>query len=145
MDPFAKKMVAGALVFGSVMVLMAAALSVFYIHFYPRCLEQVMAQAASPDQQWIAAAMERRCGTESPFLLHLNLRRAGQPISLGYFSGSASDGEVLVVEEETAGVVPELEWTSPRELTIRCSRCSSSFAQKMEERLGPILIRYKTK
>jgi hypothetical protein len=145
MDPFAKKMVSGALVFGSAMLLMAAALSVFYFHLYPRCSEQVMAEAASPDQQWIAAVMERRCGPESPFLLHVNLRPAGQPISLAYFSGLASDGEVLVVEEETAGIVPELEWNSSHELTIRCPRCSSSFAQKMDERLGAILIRYQAK
>jgi hypothetical protein len=145
MDPFAKKMVSGALVFGSGMVLMAAVLSVVYFHLNPRCSEQVMAEAASPDQQWIAAVLERRCGPESPFLLHVNLRPAQQPISLGYFSGLASDGEVLVVEEETAGVGPELEWNSSRELTIRCPRCSSSFAQKMDERLGPILMRYQTK
>jgi hypothetical protein len=145
MDPFAKKMVSGALVFGSVMVLMAAALSVVYFHLYPRCSEQVMAEATSTDQQWIAAILERRCGPESPFLLHVNLRRTGQPISLGYFSGLASDGEVLIVEEETTGIVPELEWNSPRELTIRCPRCSSSFAQKMDEHLGPIIIRYQTK
>ena len=145
MDPFAKKIVFGALIFGSVMVLMAAALSVFYFHFYPRCLEQVMAQATSPDQQWIAAVMERRCGPESPFLLHVNLRQAGQPISLGYFSGKAGDGEVLVVEEETAGTIPELQWDSAHQLTVRCPRCSSSFAQKMDERWGPILVRYQTK
>jgi hypothetical protein len=145
MDPFAKKMVSGALIFGSVMVLMAAALSVVYFHLYPRCSEQVLAQAPSPDQQWIAAVMERRCGPESPFLLHLNLRRAGQPISLGYFSGVASDGEVLVVEEEALGAIPALEWNSAHELTVRCPRCSSSFAQKMDGRLGPILVRYQTK
>jgi|SRR5215471_19152073 len=145
MDPFAKKIVFGSLIFGSAMVLMAAALSVVYFHLYPRCSEQVMAEAPSPDQQWIATVLERRCGPESPFLLHVNLRRAGQPISLGYFSGLASDGQVLVVEEETTGIVPDLEWNSSRELTIRCSRCSSSFAQKMDQRLGPILIRYQTK
>jgi len=144
-DPFAKKIVFGALIFGSVMVLMAAALSVVYFHLYPRCLEQVLAQASSPDQQWIAAAMERRCGPESPFLLHVNLRQAGQPISLGYFSGLARDGEVLVVEEETAGTIPELQWDSAHELTVRCPRCSSSFAQKMDERWGPIVVRYQTK
>jgi len=145
MDPFARKMISGALVFGAVMVLMAAVLSVVYFHLYPRCSEQVMAEDTSPDGQWIAAVMERRCGPESPFLLHVNLRQAGQPISLGYFSGLATDGEVLVVEEETAGAIPELEWKSAHELTIRCPRCSSSFAQKMDERRGPILIRYQTK
>jgi hypothetical protein len=145
MDPFAKKMVSGALVFGSVMVLMAAALSVVYFHLYPRCWEQVMAQAASPDQQWMATVLERRCGAESAFLLHVNLRKAGQPVYFGYFSGRATEGEVLVVEEEAAGTIPELEWTSPRELTVRCSRCSSAYPQKMDGHWGPVLIRYQTK
>jgi hypothetical protein len=145
MDPFAKKMVSGALVFGSVMVLMAAALSVVYFHLNPRCSEQVTAEAPSPDQQWIATVMERRCGAEAAFLLHVNLRRAGQPISLGYFSGLAGEGEVLVVEEETSNTIPELEWTSSRDLIIRCPRCSSSFTQRMDAQWGPVRVRYQTK
>lgn len=143
MDAFARKMVSGALVFGAVMVLMAAVLSVVYFHLYPRCSEQVLAQAPSPDHQWIATAMERRCGPESPFLLHVNLRPAAQPISLGYFSGQAEDGQVLLVEEETAATIPEMEWTSPTQLTIRCPRCSSSYARKMDARWGTVVLTYE--
>ncbi len=145
MDPFAKKMIYGALVFGSVMVLMAAAVSVMYFHLYPRCAEQVLSSAVSPNKQWIASVMERRCGEESPFFLHVNLRNGGQSILLGYFSGRATGGEIFVVEGDASGPVPEVEWTSPNQLTIRCSRCSSAFAQKLDEHWGPVLVRYETK
>ena len=74
MDPFARKMIVGALAFGSAMLLMAAALAVVYFHMHPQCSEQVLAEAISPDKRWIAAALERRCGDNAPFLLHVNLR-----------------------------------------------------------------------
>jgi hypothetical protein len=146
MDPFAKKMIYGALVFGSVMALMAAAVSVVYFHLYPKCAEQVLSQATSPDKKWIAAVLERRCGEESPFLLHVNLRGAEQySVQLGYFSGRATDGEIFVVEGDAAGPLPVLEWTSPSQLTIRCAHCSSAFARKLDERWGTVLVRYETK
>lgn len=135
-------MILGALVFGSVMLLMAGALSVVYFHMHPQCSEQVLAEATSPDQRWIAAAMERRCGDNSPFLLHVNLRPAGQPIRLGYFSGHASEGEILLLEEETAAEIPDMDWSSSDQLHIRCPRCSAAFARAINERWQSIHIRY---
>src|SRR5260370_7315734 len=85
MDPFAKKMVLGALAFGSAMLLMAAALSVVYFHLHPRCSEQALAEAISPDKQWVAPAMERRCGDTPPFLLPSNLPSTPHPLHLSYF------------------------------------------------------------
>lgn len=143
MDPFARKMIVGALAFGSAMLLMAAALSVVYFHMHPACSEQVLAEAISPDKRWIVAALERRCGDNAPFLLHVNLRPAGQPIGLGYFSGRATKGEVFRVEEDTPADVPALEWSSPDQLDIRCQRCSSTSAKTMNQRWQSVHIRYK--
>lgn len=152
MDPFARKMICGGLAFGSAMLLMAGVLSMIYFHNRPQCSEAVLSEAASevvlsekasPDQRWMAAVMERRCGEESPFFVHVNLRRAAEPIRLNYFSGRAGEGEVFVVEEEAPGVAPTLHWNSPSQLTIECSRCRAAAAQKREERLGAITIRYQ--
>src|SRR5215813_13301332 len=142
MDPFARKMIVGALAFGSAMLLMAAALAVVYFHMHPQCSEQVLAEAISPDKRWIAAALERRCGDNAPFLLHVNLRAAEQPIRLSYFSGHASDGEIFLVEEDTPADAPVLEWSSADQLDIRCPRCSSALARVMNERWQSVHIRY---
>src|SRR5215471_21028511 len=110
MDPFARKMILGSLAFGSAMALMAGALWVVYVHAHPRCLDRVLAQAESPDGNWTAALLERRCGEEAPFFLHVNLRPANQALRFGFFSGRAEEGEVFDVEEETQRVRPALEW-----------------------------------
>lgn len=143
MDPFARKMVLGAVAFGSVMVLMAGVLSVVYFHLHPQCNEQVLTQSLSPDKKWAATAMERRCGENGPFLLHVNLRAAEDPVRLDFFSGHASEGEVLLMEEETAAEVPELDWRSADQLIIRCSRCSSSFARTLNGHWQSVDIRYE--
>src|SRR5260370_31780538 len=134
MDPFAKKMVLGALAFGSAMLLMAAALSVVYFHLHPRCSEQALAEAISPDKQWVAAAMERRCGDNAPLLLHGNLRPAAQPIRPGYFSGHASEGEIFLVEETTPAETPTLQLSSSDQLIARCPHCRSQLAHLLNHR-----------
>jgi hypothetical protein len=148
MDPFARKMIFGAIAFGSSMLLMAGGLSVVYFHMHPRCSEQVLSESISPDKQWIGAVMERRCGEESPFLIHVNLRPAQQAIRLGYFSGQASEGEIFVTEEVfVAGealpsAIPKLEWSSADQLNIKCSHCNSAFARAQSERWQSVRIRY---
>lgn len=144
MDPFARKMIFGALGFGSAMLLMAGALAVVYFHLRPQCSEQVLAEAISPDNKWIAAAMERRCGDDKPFLLHVNLRPAQQPVRLGYFSGRATEGEIFLAEEDTLAETPDLEWNSPEQLHVRCGRCSSASAQALQESWQTLHIRYDT-
>jgi hypothetical protein len=142
-DPFARKMIFGSLAFGSAMLLMAGALSVVYFHNRPRCSEQVLTEVTSPSGQWAAAVMERRCGDDSPFFVHVNLRPATEPLRLGYFSGRADDGEVFVVEEDTQGMAPVLVWSSPSQLTIQCPRCAAAQVEKREERVGGISIQYQ--
>jgi hypothetical protein len=143
MDPFARKMILGMLAFGSAMLLFAGALSVVYFHHRPRCGEQVLSQAASPDERWTAVVMQRRCGDESPFFIHVNLLPAAESLRLGYFSGRADEGEVFLAEQESPDAAPELEWSSPTQLTIRCSRCRAALVQKRDEHRGPVQVGYQ--
>jgi hypothetical protein len=143
MDPFARKMLVSAVAFGSAMLLMAGALSIVYFHAHPRCTEQVLGEFTSPDRQWIAAVMQRRCGDESPFFLHINLRPATQSLRLGFFSGRASDGEVFLDEQEDAMAVPSLHWDSAAQLTVECSGCGKTQPQIRLETWGPVTVRYR--
>jgi hypothetical protein len=143
MDPFARKMILGSITFGIIMACMAAALSVVYFHARPQCSEQVLAEAPGPNGQWTAAAFQRRCGQDSPFLVHVNVRPAPAPIRLGFFSGRATEGEVFVAEQEAPEVVPDLEWTGPAALTIRCRDCRASEVQKRDDHIGAITIHYE--
>lgn len=138
-------MIFGALGFASAMLLLAGVVSAVYLHLHPQCSEQVLAEAISPDKKWIAAAMERRCGDEAPFLLHINLRPVQQPIRLGYFSGNASEGEIFLAEEDTPAETPDLEWNSSDQLHIRCTHCSPALARAMNERWQSLRIRYETR
>lgn len=143
MDPFARKMIFGSVAFGSAMLLFAAAMSVVYFHNRPRCSEQILTEVTSPGGQWTAAVMERRCGEDSPFFIHVNLRLATEPLRFGYFSGRASGGEVFVVEEDTQGMAPALAWSSGDQLTVQCPRCRPGLVERREERLGAISIQYQ--
>jgi hypothetical protein len=86
--------------------------------------------------------MERRCGDESPFFIHVNLRPPKEPIELGFFSGRAEQGEVFVAEEQAQGVEPVLTWSSPNQLTIQCPQCGAARVKKREEHLGAVNIQY---
>jgi hypothetical protein len=143
MDSFARKMLFGAFGFAGVMLLMAGMLSVVYFHAHPRCNEQVFSSLRSPDQRWEAVVMQRRCGDEEPFLVHVNLRPGGGPLRLGYFSGKADEGEVFLTEQDDMDVVPELRWDSPEQLTIVCPGCRRSLVQTREHRWGAITMRYE--
>jgi hypothetical protein len=142
MDPFARKMIVGSLAFGTAMLLMASVLSTIYFHNRPRCDETALSETTSPDGQWSAAVMERRCGDDSPFFIHVNLRPSTEPIRLGYFSGRADVGDVFVAEEQTQGIEPVLTWSSPNQLTIHCPHCGAAQVKKREERLGAVSIHY---
>ena len=142
-------MLLGAVAFASVMLLLAGAWSVVYFHLHPRCSEQVLTEAASPDQRWKAAVLERRCGEDAPFLVHVNLRPASDPIRLGYFSGHADEGEIFVTEEvfqdgvQSANATPSLEWSAPDHLIVQCSRCGAAFAQKRNQHFQNVLVEYR--
>jgi hypothetical protein len=143
MDPFARKMVYGSFLYGGMMLVMFAVLTVVYLHTRPRCSDRVVAEATDSEKRWTAAILERRCGAESPFFTHVNLRPEGKDLELGFFSGSAIEGEVFVIEQDAAGTGITLNWTSPTTLSIHCPRCSAALVRKHDERWGSVVINYQ--
>ena len=142
MDPFARKMVLGSFVYGGMLLLMFAVLTVVYLHTRPRCSDRVVAESTDPGKHWTATVMERRCGNEAPFFTHVNLRPAGTDLKTGFFSGSATEGEVFVAEQDAAGAGITLHWGSPMALSITCPRCSPSLLRKHDEHWGSVTIHY---
>ena len=142
MDPFARKMVLGSFVYGGMILLMFAVLTVVYLHTRPRCTDRVVAESTDPGKHWTATVMERRCGNEAPFFTHVNLRPAGTDLTAGFFSGLATEGEVFLVEQDAASTVITLDWTSPTALSIHCPRCSPGLVRKRDERWGSIVVEY---
>ena len=116
MDPFARKMVYGSFVYGGMLLVMFAVLTVVYLHTRPRCSDRVVAESTDQSGQWTATLMERRCGAEAPFFTHVNLRPASKDLTTGFFSGSATEGEVFVLEQDAAGAGITVHWTSPAKL-----------------------------
>jgi len=142
MDPFARKMWQGAFVYGGIMLVMFAVLTVVYLHTRPRCSDRLVAESSNQNRQWTAAVMERRCGAEAPFITHVNLRAATNDLNRGFFSGSATQGEVFEVELDAVGAGLTLDWTSPTALSISCPHCSRSLIRKHDERWDNITIHY---
>ncbi len=142
MDPFARKMIYGSFVYGGMMLVMFAVLTVVYLHTRPRCSDRVVAEATDQARHWTATVMERRCGTDAPFFTHVNLRPAGKDLDTGFFSGSAAEGEVFLIEQDAAGTGITLHWTSPMALNIACPRCSPALVRKHDERWGNVVIEY---
>jgi len=142
MDPFARKMIYGSFVYGSMMLVMFAVLTVVYLHTRPRCSDRVVVESTDLSAQWAATVMERRCGVEAPFLTHVNLRPAGKDLNTGFFSGLASEGEFFLIEQDAAGAGITLQWTSPTRLSIRCPHCNAAFLRKRDERWGNVVIEY---
>jgi hypothetical protein len=142
-DPFARKMIFGSFVYGGVMLVMFAVLTVVYLHTRPRCSDRVMAESASPDKQWIATIMERRCGEDTPFFVHVNLRPAAKDLHYGFFSGVAGEGEIFLAEQDVASAGLTFQWTAPNRLSIQCPRCNASLERKREDRWGSVVINYQ--
>ncbi|HEY2497197.1 MAG TPA: hypothetical protein VGK24_09015 [Candidatus Angelobacter sp.] len=142
MDPFARKMVHGSFVFGGVLLIMFAVLSVVYLHTRPRCSDRVVAQSTAPDNAFTATVMERRCGEDKPFFTHVNLRPAAQDLNVGFFSGSSTEGEVLLIEQDAASAGIRLNWSAPSTLNIQCAGCNAALVRKREEHWGNVSINY---
>jgi hypothetical protein len=143
MDPFARKMLFGSFGFAGMMLLMAGVLSVVYFHTHPRCSDQVLSDLRSPDQGWTAAIMQRRCGDDQPFFIHVNLRPAGAPLIRGYFSGQAAEGEIFLSEQDNLDIVPTLRWDSASQLTVVCPDCRAAQIQKRHSSWGAVTVRYE--
>jgi hypothetical protein len=141
-DPFARKMIYGSLVYGGMMLVMFAVLTVVYLHTRPRCSDRVVGETSSPDGKWMATMMERRCGEEAPFFTHVNLRPAGEALQRGFFSGSATESQVFLIEQDAAGADVTLEWSTPDTLTVRCSHCRANLVQKRDERWNGVTLKF---
>jgi len=142
MDPFARKMVYGSFLYGGMMLVMFGVLTVVYLHTRPRCSDRIVAESTDSARQWTATVMERRCGSEAPFFTHVNLRPAKKDQDKGFFSGSATEGEVFLLEQDAAGAGIAVNWTSPTRLSIHCLRCSTGLVRKHAERWGDVIINF---
>ena len=142
MDPFARKMVLGSFVYGGMLLLMFAVLTVVYLHTRPRCSDRVVAESTDPGKHWTATVMERRCGNEAPFFTHVNLRPAGSDLNTGFFSGSATEGEVFLIEQDAAGTGITLNWSSSSTLRILCPHCSAASVHTHNDRWGSVVINF---
>ena len=142
MDPFARKMVVGSFVYGGMMLLMFAVLTVVYLHTRPRCSDRAVAESTDPGKHWTATVMERRCGNEAPFFTHVNLRPAGKDLDTGFFSGSDTEGEFFLIEQDAAATGITLHWTAPSTLNIQCPHCSAALLRKHEGRWDSVVIEY---
>ena len=143
MDPFARKMVFGSFVYGGVMLVMFAVLTVVYLHMRPRCSDRVVAESTDAGKAWTATVMERRCGAEAPFFTHVNIRPATQNLKTGFFSGASMGGEVFLVEQDAASAGASMRWNEQGRLTIRCPRCTTGLLHKRDDRWGNVAIDYE--
>lgn len=142
MDPFARKMWAFGFGFGFLLLLLFASLTIVYVHDRPSCPDRVVGETDSPRSTWAATVLERRCGSDAPFVTRVNLRRTG-PLERGFFSGQASQGNVFVVEQDAAGTGIRLEWKADDELAVICPRCSPRYVQQQDHNWGPVRISYE--
>jgi hypothetical protein len=141
-DPFARRMLQGALAFAAVMLLMFTVFTVVYMHENPRCAEQVIAQSDSPDGHWVATIMERRCGEAVPIVTHVNLRPAEDSIRSGYFTGLSTEGQVFAVKLGADEAAIRLQWTGNGELTIGCAGCGRNSPDQQETMWKSVRLRY---
>jgi len=107
----------------------------------PQCSGEVVSESASPNLQWVASIMQRRCGEEEPFVTHINLRPTARPIRYGFFSGKAQDGEIFSIEQDADALHLDLVWNSSDQLTIHCGDCVN--ARNKQARWGSVSIRFE--
>jgi hypothetical protein len=135
-------MVRSSFAYGGFLLALFVGMTVLYLHWRPRCSDQVIANQKSPGARWAAAVMEARCGEDQPFMTHVNLRPAPEPIKLGYFSGKAGEGEVFLLEQDAQSAGVTLNWTAPNHLVISCSHCQPAFLRKRLEQWEEVRITY---
>ena len=136
-------MIFGSFVYGGVMVVMFAVLTVVYLHMKPKCSDRLIAEATDTNKQWTAVVMERRCGAEAPFFTHVNIRPAADDLKIGFFSGMAEAGETFLVEQDAIASDITLSWPKANTLLIQCAGCKASAVQKHDQQFGAVAVEYK--
>ncbi len=142
MDPFARKMWRSGLAFAGLLTLLAAAMTVFWVHAHPRCGDRIVRESTSPDRGWTATVLERRCGEDAPFVTQVNLREGGTNLQRGFWSGQANDNNVFTVEQDAAGAGIQLQWNNAGELTIECPHCDRNYVRRNDAQHGALKITY---
>ena len=141
---FDRRTIIASLALGLGVLIMLGATSATYFHYTPPCSEAIASESISPDGHWSAAVMEQRCGPDDlEVIVHVNLRRVGEPVQAVYLSQRAEPGDVFAIEQNSTDPYPILEWNSPRHLTIRCPGCPVAHIKTREEHWGPITVRYE--
>ena len=143
MDPFARKMLQGSLMYGAALIVLFLALTGVYLHVRPRCSDQLITESPSPDQHWGAAVMQRRCGEESPFLTHVNLRARNSNFRVGFFSGEVNDGEVFLIELDSVAAGVNIRWLSPTKLAIDCAACPYVHPRERKAQWQDVAVEYE--
>ena len=136
-------MVQGSILFAGVLAALIAVFTIVYLHVRPRCSDEIVGESASPDQRWVATVLQLRCGEESPFVTHINLRLADRSIQYGFFSGKAEEGEIFSIEQDAEALRLNLVWDLSNQLTVHCHECVNP--NKRQDRWGNVLIRYEVK
>jgi len=142
MDPFARKMWYFGIGFAAILLLLVGVLKLFSAHEWPTCPDHAISETTSPEKNWTAAILQRRCGTDAPFITLVNLRPTG-PLRRGFFSGQAAQGTVFVVEQDAYGSGITIAWSAENVLTVRCPHCSPDLVRQRDQRWGNVTIHYQ--
>jgi hypothetical protein len=142
MDPFARKIWRAGFAYGGMMIVMAAALTIVYLHNRPRCGDRIVSESTSPDHRWTATILERRCGDDAPFLTQINVRDGGTELKRGYISGQANENNVFSIEQDAAETGLKFNWSHPGELIVKCAHCDPRYLHQHQSQHGALAIRY---
>lgn len=135
-------MVHSGLAFAGVLLVMIATFTLIYFHIHPKCSEEIIGESVSPNKQWVATTLQRRCGDEASFATHVNLRSAHRSITYGFFSGKAEDGKIFSAEQDAQALHLTVVWDLPDHLTIRCRDCAD--ASTRQARWNGVTIQYQS-
>lgn len=139
---FGRKTVIACVAVAFAALLMLGTTSTIYFHNPLPCDEEHNFESLSPDEQWTAEVMERRC-EDSPLIIHVYLHRLEEPVYLGGYSGLAAINDVFVMEHHDGDPELSLEWDSLSQLTIRCPTCQAQRVKMHKDHWGPITVRYQ--
>lgn len=142
MDPFARKMWRSGIGFAVSLLVLVGGLKLFSMHTWPTCPDTLVSETASPGKKFIAAVLQRRCGTEAPYFTRVNLRHHG-PLTRGFLSWQVEQGTVFTVEQDAAGAGISLSWAEQNALIIHCLHCDPALVRQHDQQWGPVTIHYQ--